>query len=296
MKQIIYLLGLLLISGNAYSQLQYFLPRTDAYMSVTNVRYIFEGDTIINGLRYTKIFSQYGGSGDESDYTDPEYYAAVREDTVGGKIYCIQTNDGIERLLADFNVNPGDKVTIYSFDLYWGWEPYPREVEVEIESIDYIEISGEMRKRINIVDWYNDENWRDYWVEGIGSIHGLFTPAPEAIADATIPIFLCMYIEGELFWQNPKYDVCFLKSGGGGIAGVNQSRISIYPTPVKDILHIRGNEPDCRYRIYSMQGTPVLSGISGSELDLSDLKAGNYIIEFYDDKFRSIDKKKFIKI
>ena len=56
---------------------------------VGTIKYWFEGDTIIENKRYTKVYRQYCQS--ESECGDLQYYAAVREDTLNAKIYAFRT-------------------------------------------------------------------------------------------------------------------------------------------------------------------------------------------------------------
>ena len=293
MKKLLYLTVFIWISINSYSQLQYFLPRTDAYFSVLDKRFVFDGDTTINDLRYTKVLFQHGY--EEDDFSEPRYYAAVREDTISGKIYCIQYNDGIERLLADFNVEAGDEVTVYSFWPDWQ-NAYPTESTVKVRSVDTIEINGEKRKKINIDNGFEDGEWADYWIEGIGSIHGLFAPSPSAIADAgSTPFLLCVYVSGELFWQNPEYSTCYLKDGGAEIENINTINSAIYPTLTKDYLQVKRDLSSYKYNIFTTEGILAQSGVADEIIMLSSLVQGSYIITFYDENNNLVYTGRFIK-
>ncbi|MDR1763982.1 MAG: hypothetical protein LBR64_08550 [Dysgonamonadaceae bacterium] len=78
-------------ASNDTDELNYFLPRTDACMSILNYKYWFDGDTIINNVRYTKIYRQKCQS--EAECGELSYFAAVREDTVNEKIYAVYPCD-----------------------------------------------------------------------------------------------------------------------------------------------------------------------------------------------------------
>ena len=208
-KIIIFLFMGILCVVNTHAQLNHFLPRTDAVMSILNQKYWFEGDTIIKNLRYTKIYRQYCAS--ETECGDLEYYAAVREDTVAAKIYCLFPCSGFpwedcsEKLLADFDVKIGDEVMVYS-------EWSPSQNPAIVESIDFIEIDGKYRKRINIKDkWHSSFDFPpDVWVEGIGSVvYGLFFPNNEGLVDVSNPVFLCLHENDQLIYQNPNYEICY---------------------------------------------------------------------------------------
>lgn len=69
--------------------------------------------------------------------------------------------------------------------------------------------------------------------------------------------------------------------------------ISIYPNPATDILNINGIESKGRYKIYDVQGNEVMSGSNKTQVNISHLNAGVYVIVVTsDDKKQSF---KFIK-
>ena len=200
---------------NIHAELRHFLPTTNAYISIYEHKYWFEGDTIIDNKEYIKVYQQFCSSETECS-ENKDYYAAVRQDTINEKIYCIQVDDGVERLIADFDVNVGDEITVYSFS-YWG-DNWRDERLVEIQDVDEIIIDGQHRKRISIADTHG---WRynpddpdfpyDVWIEGLGSIvYGLFFPSPELIIDACPnPQFFCLHIDDELIYQTPDVNTCY---------------------------------------------------------------------------------------
>ena len=79
-KIILLLLFCGVIIFNANAELKHFLPNSNAVMSILDNKYWFEGDTIINDIRYTKIYRQKCES--ETECGELSYYAAVREDTI----------------------------------------------------------------------------------------------------------------------------------------------------------------------------------------------------------------------
>jgi hypothetical protein len=265
-------------------------------MSVLDWIYWFDGDTIIEDKRYTKIFSQRCYS--ETECGGLGYYAAVREDTLGKKIYCIQANDGVERLLADFNVKEGDVVTVHSF---WPHYYVGTELETRVEFVDSILINNQYRRRINIVDDFGISNFPpDSWVEGFGSIvYGLFSPSPTPIADGREPpIFLCLQVDGELLYQHQDYSVCYVKHGGSNIDYPERNGdFKIYPTITDNTLRVETNTLPYSYRIYNSLGALVTSGVSDkNKIDVSLLRGTVYYIRFYTKNNQPVYTGKFIKL
>jgi hypothetical protein len=297
MKIIIFLYILSLLTfGNAHAQLKHFLPRSNSVMSILDHKYWFEGDTIIDNVRYTRIYRQKCES--EIECGELSYYAAVREDTIGEKIYAVFPCDSAmlpyspylcdEVLLADFNVQAGDQIKVYC-----KW-PGLSERWITVDDVDSIWIDNQYRKRINMVDYYSNTNWPpDSWVEGIGSIvYGLFFPSPEAMALGDSPKFLCMHLNGELLYRNPIYDTCFLPDGGTAIPFIGSKERGIYYSIENEQLYIYGNYT---YRIYDVRGSLVLSGIySSAPINISQLATGVYFLQLYDDK-KPVYSDKFVK-
>jgi len=283
------------ITFNANAELKYFLPNSNAVMSILDHKYWFEGDTIINNIRYTKVYRQKCQS--ETECGELTYYAAVREDTVAEKIYCIQTYDGVERLLADFNVQAGDRVTLGSYTMtpYWSQEESTEviETEVQIDDVDSILINNQYRKRVNCRGEYGS------LVEGIGNMErGLFFMFDFGMPDAkAAPIFLCLEIDDVLIYQKPDNNTCYVQDDGlvGGIKEVNNNNFEIYPTLVKDKLYFKTNNNLSAYKIYDSQGKLCLSGVlNDNAVDVSTLYPGAYCIVSYNDK-RVVHTNKFVK-
>ncbi|GHT41363.1 hypothetical protein FACS189437_08160 [Bacteroidia bacterium] len=289
---LLFIVGIL-YAANTYAELKHFLPRSNAVMSILDKKYWFEGDTIIENKRYTKVYQQrcyYS----ENDCSDQEYYAAVREDTIAGKIYGIRVDDGVERLLADFDVKAGDEVTVYSF-----FKPHgemPIEHLVRIENVDSVLIDNQYRKRVNMV-----KNWSvqlsDSWVEGFGSIvFGLFFSQTQGAPDAADPpVFLCLHIDDVLIYQNPKYDTCYMHDSGVSITETKYLDFKVYPTLVDNNLYIEKTNGSYYYKIYNSMGMPVRSKfLENKYIDVSMLNQGVYYIVFYDANIR-LHISKFIK-
>ena len=289
MKKLICIISCIILTINLSAQLHYFLPRDNAVMSILDQKYWFEGDTIINDIRYTKVYRQYCSS--ETECSELQYYAAVREDTIGAKIYCIQTDDGIERLIANFNVQANDKIEIYS---YWPWLS---KRLVTVDSVDFVLIDEQYRKRVNIIK--GEYFWNDYppdvWVEGIGSVvYGLFFPSPEGVIDlGDVPRFLCLHINGELLYQDMwAYGACFLPDNGVAIPSIKLSEDKIYYFIENEQLYLQKNYT---YRIYDVHGSLVLSGIHFSNvINISQLATGIFFIRLYHNG-KPVYSDKFVK-
>ncbi|MDR1372814.1 MAG: T9SS type A sorting domain-containing protein [Dysgonamonadaceae bacterium] len=276
-----------------YGELHCFLPRTNGVISITDKKYLFEGDTIIDNMRYTKVYIQDCTS--ETDCWEWDYFAAVREDTVGAKIY-VQVPDHPELLLADFDVKAGDEITVYNlFGCHYFFpDCYPEPIPVKVESVDSILIDNQYRKRVNFNhpwDWYGNESW----VEGIGDINcGLFFTGGALVADGGDVTFLCLSEDDVLIYKNPGYETCYLKDSSVAIDEI-ETFPDIFPNPVNEIIYIKFSEA-FSYIIFDSNGNVALSGVlQNSEIDVSSLKRNIYVLSLYDRTNKTVQTNKFIK-
>lgn len=127
--------------------------------------YYYEGDTLINGLEYKKmyykqldsIFSQpISGSTNQfvSTFNDLKYFSAMRQDA--DLVYYIMRNQNTETLYADYNINLGDILN------------YRWNVNAEtVTEIDSIAIGSKYLTRYKLSN-------NQYFYEGIGASYGLF--------------------------------------------------------------------------------------------------------------------------
>jgi len=142
----------------------YGIDRSQSYLN---------SDTILNGITYKKVF-----------YRLPDlkesYSGAIREE--GGKVYA-NINTGYNKignfLLYNFTVNIGD--TIQSVLNNGSELSFP----LIVTNIEYIFLlDGEKRKMISF-DMCNP------WIEGIGSVNGLFYPAYTLTTGLDTPHLIC---------------------------------------------------------------------------------------------------------
>ena len=229
MKKLIFTLFGLLLYFSGFAQLQHFFPNSNSYFSVSYMKFWFEGEVVIDGLQYKKVYMQYDDP--IADFSKAQYFAAIREDTDAEKVYCYY--EGEEYLLYDFSVNVGDVVHFYSF-----W-PYLRPREQVVESVDYVLIDNEYRRRINFLH----DRWSVYtesWIEGIGSTNGLFFSGEFDYVDLMDETWLlCVHIDGRKIYQvdHLAIDNCF----------VPKTPIWGYENCVIDCADLGGTWNDCQF-------------------------------------------------
>ena len=152
--------------------------------------HFIEGDTIIAGESWKKVYNSYS-------FSRKSYYAAVRE--VGKKIYVVAKGSNRSRLLYDFSLRVGDRVKCgiegnnfccllengEKNDSLLGF-PFGAYLRVErIDTIQYYYNGLSFRRfTLTALDAYQEEFLNDdgaisnniIWVEGVGSGAGPFYP------------------------------------------------------------------------------------------------------------------------
>lgn len=223
----------------------------DAYSNYVNW---CSGDTLIDGVQYTKLMGTKDGE-------NPHLFTLLREED--GKVW-MRLNNQTERLLYGFNANVGDTLRI-------GYG----EEELIVDSISIEQIGGVDRKMYWFgleYDYIGEPYATETWIEGIGSNLGLLYSGTAHYVGG-YSVALCFHQNGDLIWQNPEYGYCTYEV----VEDNKDSEISIYPNPVKDIVVIEGVEA-FEVHVFNSLGQ-LIKETKENILDLSDQEAGTYIIK-----------------
>lgn len=298
----IYLHLCLLYAICGYAQDYLPLPTTDAEWTVLheqissyeprflhNYHYVPQGDTLINGETFVKL---YRSDGRVYDAEASAYVGAYRNED--HKVLYVAKDSLNEAVLYDFEVQPGwilsiaDRDTTYFFQL---------------ESIDTIVLSDNLpRRRYNFHFKSRFDDGHGYhhsWIEGMGSTIGFF-PDPEIFYMHLLPVdpifsqtLLCFKENGALLYTDSAFykGECFrenmVNSAG---ARVMAQEIKVFPNPSGGIFHISLPErAECtQIRVLDLRGRVVLTQNCANNvnpaLDLSNLPNGLYILEVKDEQ------------
>lgn len=130
------------------------------------INFYIEGDTFINAALYFKLFKSGIAYYDDLFHFDHVYVCAIRDEN--NKIFYVDKDNTSELFLYDFDLQTGDTI----------------KSEIEKGSVvTGIEILQGGRKKItfNKTKFPHGEclNWNNaYFIEGIGSMGGIFYPTP----------------------------------------------------------------------------------------------------------------------
>ncbi len=255
----------------------------------TQTRYGLNGDTIIGGNTYHKVFSLF-----DSTLTNPysTYYAAIREQNK--KIYTI-IGSLPEHLLYDFNVLVGDTIH-YDYSLSGGPGSFFRIVTT-VDS--FLLQDGKYRKRFSFAA--NSNAMPDTVVEGLGSIEwqGLFNPLINAWCTCGDGYEVTCIKENDttLYLKNLLCDHCFCTFLTSLNEIEKQYTVVIYPNPTIGQFNIETNTTEKQIvRVLDVNGKVLLSeNISGTtSIDASNLDEGIYTLTIKSNN--SITTKKLVVV
>lgn len=254
-------------------------PQSVAY----KIRYGIIGDTVIDNKTYSKIYRLI----DDTclNINNAEYFGALREENK--QIFTITTYHGEDEiLLYDFSKEVGDTIFSNSPE---GYMEYP----VIISSIDTVELEdGSNRKRFWLQGGYYSL-LDECWIEGFGSIHGLYSPIFAIITNYYEPHLSCFkQNEFTIYLNNYSCDKCFC-SLGTSINEISELKINIYPNPFSGKINIESKKEYSEIRIYNTKGTLVWK-FNGrtyqTNIDLGELPCGIYLIQLIGRDFNYTEK------
>jgi hypothetical protein len=178
----------------------------------------FEGDTLIDDTIYMKV---YRSEDEFQDSWDP--HGAIREDDAE-KVY--RHMDDTKYLLYDFNLEKGDSILT---------SPEGYAYVADVYTI-YLENFGDSLKRIDFSFLKDGGAVEAYWIEGIGSSHGILQGARQVGLIGAGWAMVCFSESGNLLYQNEAYDECFprgyLHNNEGINAEGNDMEVRIGPTSI----------------------------------------------------------------
>jgi hypothetical protein len=176
----------LIISSQSTSKAQLLKPFPDStgawiisYGSMFghgSYRYYINGDTIINSIKYNKLFTGVNNLNDSSDLVVPYFVGIFRTDS--NKVFYKNINqyfemfgfvDTNEVLLYDFDMIVGDSIKNYNDGIITGF--------IKVSSIDTIILGVEHLKQWHFTTSSPNSISESAltWIEGIGSKIGFFT-------------------------------------------------------------------------------------------------------------------------
>ncbi len=215
----------------------------------------------------------------------------LREDTIEKKVYAkpyYTINIDTEFVLYDFSLNAGDSIFVcnvspsYIYPISW----------YHVDSIGTYNTLIDTRKAMYLSSTIDGINYQPVWVEGIGCLAGLTKNDVQVSSDFTN----CYIRNDSLIYESEfaiYYSNCDLYVGINDPQ--NQSEYTISPNPCSEKINFtKANNNTVTIELIDIYGQIMkqykINNIS-TELDVSNLTSGVYILRIKDGKNKIFIKK-----
>jgi len=214
----------------------HYSPRDDSEFRMQYIA-LKNGDTLISGIRYHKLYRSA-----DSNIVDKDYIGGLREDS-SKRVWLLMWYHGTatqhEIVLYDFSRNAGDTLKPSDFNGMNNWG-----IPLLVSFADTQMIDGSPHRRLTLTplgptaDWYTST-----WVEGIGN--GGRGPV---FSSGTFPFngirsdLMCVNQDHRWIYHNPVFPECMYIRGLDVKQSGRNLGIMVYPNPVQDQATINNAE------------------------------------------------------
>ncbi|HBG70799.1 MAG: hypothetical protein A2W93_00955 [Bacteroidetes bacterium GWF2_43_63] len=249
-----------------------------------NYQYIMEGDTVLGGKSYNKLYYKATDSPSAS-----VFIGGLREDSLR-QIYFFPdsslqetgspgtlTDYTTEHLLYTFNnLHAGDTLQIHQ-----------GVALIKVIAIDSVMIGTSYRKRYEIQN-SNLLFYPEYWIEGIGSTKDLLSPF---LYEFEWNLFTLCFSDTATYYINSPTGADSCHWDMTGLNEYNDEKIKIiaFPNPFRDFINIEVEDQTssaAEVTICDMTGRTMLFTIlqPNETIDLRNLSAGAYLLKIRSDQ------------
>jgi hypothetical protein len=244
-------------------------PYPNPVLYTQNFSYAIQGDTLINGNTYHKLYRSgtshehcaFGSVLYNWMYFGSSYYGAYRNDILAKKIL-MPGLSGQELVLYNFNMVVGDTIGVVS-DLDPG-------CIVTVTSVDSMFIGNDYRKRFNLSN-------NEAIIEGIGCTQGMFEMNCPFESGGSLTCFTDCGVN----IYPDSTTVCDILTGISK-AALPQDNFSVAPNPLHTIARLEFSAPfaGAEFTLFDLYGRPVKHmhiNKSPATIDRAGLVNGVYI-------------------
>ncbi|ASB48531.1 T9SS type A sorting domain-containing protein [Alkalitalea saponilacus] len=231
----------------------------------------FKGDSSIASVSYKKVFSS-----SDRLHENINFEGLIREHNE--KTFFIPASFDEEYLLYDFSFEAG------SFFEYKDFRTR-ESVSLYVNNVDFIEINGFSKKRIEITASPDAEWIVDTWVEEIGSLSGILYPCYKSFLDGGVRNLLCYSHKNELIYVNPFYSECYYDSVGDItlVQTTEADNYNVFPNPVSDAINISCiDNTILLIEVFDNLGRRVYSQTHNETINVSSFSKGLLLLKVYD--------------
>lgn len=266
-------------SGDVWQQARYYVNFGTGEMQRYDDYFIAGGDTIINGLKYWKVYDYY----QITNYKEPTLESTgnvfIRQDIIERKLYYLTDIFSSEKLWYDFSGTEGDTVNQDAKKTN-GAGAYPIIEKDTIlkpfqDSIHYLALEG----------WFNACGKQVVLLDGIGTTEGFSTP----IAHLESPggCLVCYSKNGQMVYSGSlDYQFCDKITGIKERLASRKKTFSVYPNPVsgdQKLLTIKGEFPKKQQLVlFDAVGNILYQSLiegTNPKITLPELQTGLYYLK-----------------
>jgi len=222
------------------------------------ITYTMTGDTLINGIAYKQVLQSSTFNNDSLLIN-----AVLRQE--GEQVYFLFTGglNEQEELLYDFSLEVGDTI-FYQ----------PPSCDIYVSAINSIELENETFRKtweFSSVSSNNIPFAAETWIEGIGSVGGLFRPHSElyCVQDINNTSLSCFHENGAVLYT--AYSTCIISDIDEEI----ETEVFLYPNPSCLETKVSSQESVNTANLYDLSGRLALNEHS-ERIDLSKVSEGIY--------------------
>lgn len=266
---------------------------------------MFQGDTVIGGKTYLKVYKSQ-----DSLQINWDHVGELREDTINHLVYFHKFWHG-EGLIYDFNLEIGDSIYIDNYYIN------VTDVILICNGIDSVNINGSIRKRFFLYSEYSSDYCNDVWIEGIGSIYGLFNSGIGAGYLGGFSKLLCCSSNDTIIYMDTTFNTCYIDEFYPKITSEyydtaylsTNYEFQLQPSDTTNIDSIYWRGECIPEGFFLNESTGVLSGVPASigsfpclitvvNYDIGYITdiLDSYIEVFYPDQIQEISKQFDIKV
>jgi hypothetical protein len=231
--------------------------------------YKLSGDSVINSLKYNKIYICSDSAQLKWDISQQ----LIRESN--GKVYKREYG-GNDVLIYDFNLKLKDTISLGNmFEQFKNWV---------VDSIDSIKLRNTYYKRIFLGLSGCDGCPKDIWISGIGSLYGILYSGnltPDFSTD-----LLCVKDKNGYLFMNSNFNSCYQAFVGINNISVIED-IQLYPTLIKNNFTIKTKLNSYNVLVFNTIGTIIYQKrhIGETEINCSGFISGVYLVKImYENK------------
>ena len=192
-------------------------------------RHVLQGDTTVNGFIYKKVYVVEPG--------ETRYMCGLREDEERN-IWILPAGPDLLGIQSIIIPDPPEEVLLYAFGQLTVGEPVSVNTSNSnfvVTSIDSFLVDDAYRKsyRLSCQHLIGSE---DIWIEGMGSLHGLFSPLQY---EFEWTLSMECFTQDNLAWDNPLTGLegCDIAMAADRIP---RPTILMHPVPCSDHLNVQG--------------------------------------------------------